>query len=85
MGGSGEFFCNHANRLKSRSYVAHTFFFGYCNGHSMYFPTIEAAAEGGYGAAPGVSLAEVGAGEQMMDRALFNIDLLLGKFVRESR
>ncbi len=60
VGGSGEFFCNHANRLKARSYVKHTLFFGYCNGHGMYFPTIEAASEGGYGADPGVSLAELG-------------------------
>ena len=85
VGGSGEFFCNHANRLKARSYVKHTFFFGYCNGHGMYFPTIEAASEGGYGADPGVSLAELGAGERMMDRALINIYLLQGKFARERR
>jgi hypothetical protein len=83
VGGSGEFFCNHANRLKARSYVRHTFFFGYCNGHGMYFPTIEAASEGGYGADPGVSLAELGAGERMMDRALFNIYRLQGKFAGE--
>ena len=31
-----------------RSYVKHSLFFGYCNGHGMYFPTIEAASEGGY-------------------------------------
>src|SRR5262249_23668064 len=73
VGGSGEFFCNHANRLKARSYVEHTLFFGYCNGHGMYFPTIEAASEGGYGADPGVSFAELGAGELMMDRALMDI------------
>jgi hypothetical protein len=84
VGGSGEFFCDHANRLKTRSYVKHTFFFGYCNGHSMYFPTIEAAAEGGYGADPGVSLAELGAGERMMDRALYNIYVLQGKFARSA-
>ena len=60
VGGSGEFFCNHANRLKARSYVKHTLFFGYCNGHGMYFPTIEAASEGGYGADAGVSLVELG-------------------------
>ena len=54
---SGEFFCNHSNRLKARSYVQQTLFFGYCNGHGMYFPTIEAASEGGYGAdSLGVSL-----------------------------
>jgi neutral ceramidase len=85
VGGPGEFFCNHANRLKSRSYVKNTLFFGYCNGHCMYFPTIEAASEGGYGADPGMSLAELGAAEQMMDRAVFNIYLLLGKFAREKR
>jgi neutral ceramidase len=85
VGGSGEFFCNHANRLKARSYVKNTLFFGYCNGHGMYFPTIEAASEGGYGADPGVSFAEVGAGERMMDKALINIYLLLGKFAREPR
>jgi len=85
VGGSGEFFCNHANRLKARSYVKHTLFFGYCNGHGMYFPTIEAASEGGYGADPGVSLAEVGAGERMMDKALLNIYVLQGKFSRERR
>jgi hypothetical protein len=82
VGGSGEFFCNHANRLKARSYVKHTLFFGYCNGHGMYFPTIEAASEGGYGADPGVSLAEVGAGERMMDTALINIYRMQGKLAR---
>ncbi len=85
VGGSGEFFCNHANRLKARSYVKNTLFFGYCNGHGMYFPTIEAASEGGYGADPGVSFAEVGAGERMMDRALINLYKLQGKFAREPR
>jgi neutral ceramidase len=85
VGGSGEFFCNHANRLKARTYVKHTLFFGYCNGHGMYFPTIEAASEGGYGADPGISLVELGGGERMMDRALINIYLLLGKFAGEKR
>jgi neutral ceramidase len=85
VGGSGEFFCNHANRLKARSYVKHTLFFGYCNGHGMYFPTIEAASEGGYGADAGVSLVELGGGERMMDKALVNIYLMLGKFAGEPR
>jgi neutral ceramidase len=85
VGGSGEFFCNHANRLKARSYVKNTLFFGYCNGHGMYFPTIEAASEGGYGADAGVSLVELGGGERMMDRALINIYTLLGKFARDRR
>lgn len=78
--GSGEFFCNHSNRLKERSYVPHTLFFGYCNGHHMYFPTIEAASEGGYGGDPTVAPVAVGAGEEMMNRALVNIYRMLGKF-----
>ncbi len=73
VGGSGEFFCNHALRLRERNYTGHTLFFGYCNGHSMYFPTIEAVSEGGYGADAPVSPAEVGAGEKMMNQALVNI------------
>lgn len=80
VGGSGEFFCQHALRLKERSRADDTFFFGYCNGHHMYFPTIEAAAEGGYGADPAVSWVELGAGEQMMNRALIHIYTMLGKF-----
>ncbi len=80
VGGSGEFFCNHSNRLKQRAYVANTLFFGYCNGHDMYFPTIEAASEGGYGGDPTVSPVQVGAGETMMNQALINIYTMLAKF-----
>lgn len=79
VGGSGEFFCNHSNRLKERSYIDHTLFFGYCNGHNLYFPTIEAVSEGGYGADPPVSPVEIGAGEEMMNQALINIYVMLGK------
>lgn len=79
VGGSGEFFCNHSNRLKERSRVK-TLFFGYCNGHHMYFPTIEAAAEGGYGADASVSWVPIGAGEEMMNRALENIYRMLGSY-----
>jgi hypothetical protein len=80
VGGSGEFFCNHAVRLKQRAYVNDTLFFGYCNGHHMYFPTIEAASEGDYGADATVSPVEIGAGEKMMNQALINIYTMLGKF-----
>ena len=79
VGGSGEFFCNHANRLKERAYLDHTLFFGYCNGHSLYFPTIEAVSEGGYGADAPVAPVEIGAGERMMNRALINIYVLQEK------
>jgi hypothetical protein len=84
VGGSGEFFCNHANRLKERSYVKDTLFFGYCNGHHLYFPTIEAASEGGYGGDATVAPVQIGAGEQMMNQALINIYTMLGKFPPET-
>lgn len=80
VGASGEFFCNHSNRLKERARGVRTIFQGYCNGHHMYFPTIEAASEGGYGADARVSWVPLGAGEEMMDRALINLYTMQGKF-----
>jgi neutral ceramidase len=82
VGGSGEFFCNHSNRLKERCYAAKTLFFGYCNGHHMYFPTIEAASQGGYGADSQVSWVEIGAGERMMNQALINVFTWQGKLTK---
>ena len=79
VGASGEFFCNHSLRLKERARVKQLFFFGYCNGYHQYFPTIEAVAEGGYGADAPVSPVEVGAGEKMMNTALTWIYQMLGK------
>ena len=73
----------HAVRLRQRSYLPHTLFFGYANGHNLYFPTIEAASEGGYGADSQVSPVELGAGETMMNQALKNLYGLLGKFKPE--
>ena len=48
----------------------------------MYFPTIEAASQGGYGADPEVSWVEFGAGERMMNQALINIFSWLGKLTK---
>lgn len=79
VGVSGEFFANHALRLKARARVKQLFFFGYANGYHQYFPTIEAVAEGGYGADQGVSPVAVGAGEQIMNTALIWIYQMLGK------
>jgi neutral ceramidase len=70
VGCSGEFFSAHAVRLRERARLDHLFFFSCCNGYHQYFPTIEATAEGGYGADPEVSPVEIGAGERIMDRAL---------------
>ena len=79
VGASGEFFSNHAIRLKERARVKQLFFFGYCNGYHQYFPTIEAVAEGGYGADNAVSPVAVGAGEQLMNTALLWLYQMLGK------
>ncbi|HVR75775.1 MAG TPA: neutral/alkaline non-lysosomal ceramidase N-terminal domain-containing protein [Planctomycetota bacterium] len=68
---SGEFFASHAVRLRERARIEHLLFCGYTNGYHQYFPTIEAVFEGGYGADPDVSPVEIGAGERLMDRALF--------------
>lgn len=76
---SGEFFSSHAVRLKERARMKHLFFFGYCNGYHQYFPTIEAAAEGGYGADPTVAPAAVGAGEEMMNKALLWLYQMQGR------
>jgi neutral ceramidase len=74
----GEFFDDFQVDLRRRSPVANTFFVGYCNGMYSYFPTIEAAAEGGYGASWGL-LAEAGTGERMIDNAIIGLYQLLGK------
>jgi neutral ceramidase len=79
VGASGEFFSSHSIRLKERARVKQLFFFGYSNGYHQYFPTIEAAAEGGYGADSAVSPVAVGAGEQIMDTALIRIYQMLGR------
>jgi hypothetical protein len=79
VGASGEFFSNHSIRLKERTRVKQLFFFGYCNGYHQYFPTIEAVAEGGYGADSPVSPVAVGAGEQIMNTALMWNYQMLGK------
>jgi neutral ceramidase len=52
---------------------------GYCNGYHQYFPTIEATAEGGYGADAQVAPAEIGAGEIMMNAALIALYRMQGK------
>jgi hypothetical protein len=80
VGVSGEFFCGHSLSLKRRARLEHVFFLGYCNDYQQYFPTIEAAAEGGYGAGLTVSPIEVGAGEKMMDRALIHLFQMRGRF-----
>ncbi len=79
VGVSGEFFCGHSLALKRRARLPHLFFLAYCNDYQQYFPTIEAASEGGYGTRPTESAAELGAGERVMDRALLRLYQMRGK------
>jgi hypothetical protein len=77
-GFSGELFCGHALSLRRRARLDHLMVFGCCNDYQQYFPTIEAMAEGGYGATPPIAMAEAGAGERMVDRALIHLYRLRG-------
>jgi hypothetical protein len=79
VGVSGEFFCGHSLSLKRRARLDHLVFVGYCNDYQQYFPTIEAAAEGGYGTDPVVAPAPPGSGERVMDRALIQLYRMRGK------
>ncbi len=79
VGASGEFFSNHAIRLRERARLRDLFFLGYCNGYHQYFPTIEGVAEGGYGADNQVSPVAIGAGEELMNSALLSLYRMSGK------
>jgi neutral ceramidase len=85
VGVSGELFTSHAVQLKRRARLEHLLVFGYCNDYQQYFPTIEAVAEGGYGADTTVSPIEVGAGERMMDRALLDLLEMQGKIPKSTK
>ncbi len=75
----GEPFVDFGTAYRARSPVKNSFFVGYANGYFGYFPTIEAASVGGYGADSIVTRAEVGAGEAMLNQAIVRHYELLGK------
>jgi hypothetical protein len=64
---------------RNRAPVKDTFFVGYSDGYFGYFPTIPAAARGGYGAAGIMTWVEVGAGERMVNNAVTQTYRMLGK------
>jgi neutral ceramidase len=74
----GEFFVQHGLDLKKRCVIPNTFVFGYCNNSFGYFPTINAAWQGGYGGKE-ATIVEVGAGERFMNTALRNIYYQTGR------
>ena len=79
MGMPGEPFLQFQTSWREQCPVHACFFFGYSNGYYGYFPTIRAATEGGYGATSATTWVEVGAGEQMEDRALIDLYKMLGR------
>jgi hypothetical protein len=79
MGVPGEAFVEFQIDWRARCPVRDAFFLGYANGYYGYFPTIQAAAQGGYGGADATAWVEVGAGERMVDRAVISIYKMLGR------
>jgi len=79
VGMPGEPFINFQINWKDRCPVQDCLVLGYTNGYFDYFPTIEAAAEGGYGAGDSNTYVEVGAGERMLRQALVRVYEFLGK------
>ena len=75
----GEPFVDFQKEWRARCPVSDAFFVGYTNGYFDYFPTIEAASQGGYGAGDSDTYVAIGAGQQMLDRALERIYEMLGK------
>ena len=75
----GEPFVEFQVNWRDRCPVRTALLAGYTNGYYGYFPTIRAAAAGGYGAASAATWAEPGAGESFVDRAVVNVDKMLGR------
>ena len=78
---SADPFVEHQIRLRDKSDAAMTFVFAHTSTKGMpyvrYLPTIRAAVEGGYGAGY-ATLAEVGAGEMLVDRSVVQLLELMG-------
>ena len=79
IGMPGEPFVNFQISWRDRCPVPDALFLGYANGYFDYFPTIEAASQGGYGTADSNTYVEVGAGERMLRQALVRLYEMLGK------
>ena len=76
----GEAFVYFQENWRARCPVPTALFFGYTNGYHGYFPTIQAASRGGYGAASASTWVEVGAGERIIDWAVIQTYQMLGRY-----
>lgn len=79
IGMPGEPFVSFQINWRDRCPVADAFFLGYTNGYFDYFPTMDAAAQGGYGAGDSNTYVQVGAGERMLRQGLTHVYKMLGK------
>lgn len=75
----GEPFIEFQLNWRDHCSVPDCLFLGYTNGYFGYFPTIAAAAEGGYGANSATTWLEVGAGERMLNQSLVRVNEMLGR------
>lgn len=79
FGMPGEPFVQFQMDLRSRCPVQDCFFLGYTNGYSGYFPTVQAATEGGYGASSATTWVQVGSGEEMVNDGIVQIERMLNR------
>lgn len=78
VGMPGEPFVEFGINFRDRSPARYSLFAGYANGYYGYFPTIRAAAAGGYGAEGITARSEVGAGETMLNMGIVQLYKMLG-------
>ena len=78
VGMPGEVFVDFQLALKKRGPAADTLLVGYTNGYHAYFPTIRAAAAGGYGGKTATYMA-VGTGERLTNESLVTLYRMLVK------
>lgn len=76
---SGELFVQYQLDLKAHSPLPNSFLCGYAQDFHAYFPTIRAAAEGGYGAST-VTYVGLGAGDRLITESAVLIGQLMGEF-----
>lgn len=79
VGLPGEFFFEFQQQIRRQSPVNFLFVTGYTNGSFGYFPTIEGAAKGGYGANDEAVYTAAGAGEHLAVEAIVSLNEMLGR------
>ncbi len=75
----GEPFVAFQTRLTEEAPIRNAWLLGCADGYLGYFPTIRATVEGGYGAQGCETWVEVGAGEWILDQALFALHTMNGQ------